>query len=97
MNTSSTEPSRMLAEWLAYIERQHPKSIALGLERVREVAARMQLARPARQQARDQAPETRHGHLAAQPAGLFLSVAHLERAEAARLLQVSAAGRPFVG
>jgi len=23
-----------LGEWLAYIERQHPKTIALGLERV---------------------------------------------------------------
>ena len=49
MNASPTAPSRTLAAWLAYIERQHPKSIALGLERVREVAARMQLARPARQ------------------------------------------------
>ena len=49
MNTgSSTVPSRTLAEWLAYIERQHPKAIALGLDRVREVAARMQLTRPAR-------------------------------------------------
>jgi dihydrofolate synthase/folylpolyglutamate synthase len=42
-----TAPSRTLAEWLAYIERQHPESIELGLERVRDVAARMQLARPA--------------------------------------------------
>ncbi|HZV23293.1 MAG TPA: bifunctional tetrahydrofolate synthase/dihydrofolate synthase, partial [Luteimonas sp.] len=50
MNTgSSIAPSRTLDEWLAYIERQHPKSIALGLERVREVAARLQLARPASQ------------------------------------------------
>ena len=47
MNGLSTMPSRTLAEWLAYIERQHPKSIALGLDRVREVAARMQLTRPA--------------------------------------------------
>jgi dihydrofolate synthase/folylpolyglutamate synthase len=39
---------RSLADWLAYIERQHPRSIALGLERVREVAARMGLGRPAR-------------------------------------------------
>ncbi|HSR64631.1 MAG TPA: bifunctional tetrahydrofolate synthase/dihydrofolate synthase, partial [Xanthomonadaceae bacterium] len=38
---------RSLAEWLDYIERQHPKSIALGLERVREVAARMGVQRPA--------------------------------------------------
>jgi dihydrofolate synthase / folylpolyglutamate synthase len=28
---------RSLAEWLAYIERQHPKAIALGLDRVAEV------------------------------------------------------------
>ena len=48
MNGSSTAPSRTLAEWLGYIERQHPKSIALGLDRVREVATRMQLTRPAR-------------------------------------------------
>ena len=41
-------PSKSLAEWLAYIERQHPKSIAMGLDRVREVARRMDLKRPAR-------------------------------------------------
>jgi dihydrofolate synthase/folylpolyglutamate synthase len=33
-----------LAEWLRYIERQHPKSIALGLERVAEVYSRMQVS-----------------------------------------------------
>ncbi len=38
---------RTLDEWLAYIERQHPQSIELGLERVREVAARMGLGKPA--------------------------------------------------
>src|SRR5690606_38029839 len=32
----------------AYIERQHPRAIAMGLDRVREVAARMGLSRPAR-------------------------------------------------
>jgi len=37
-----------LAEWLIYIERQHPSSIDMGLERVREVFVRMQLPRPAR-------------------------------------------------
>src|SRR5690606_19743005 len=37
-----------LSDWLAWIERQHPRSIAMGLDRVREVAARMGLARPAR-------------------------------------------------
>ena len=40
--------SRTLADWLEFIERQHPKSIALGLERVRDVATRMGLNRPAR-------------------------------------------------
>ena len=42
-------PSRTLEDWLAYIEQQHPKSIDLGLERVREVAARMALGAPASQ------------------------------------------------
>ncbi|GAB2609531.1 bifunctional tetrahydrofolate synthase/dihydrofolate synthase [Novilysobacter erysipheiresistens] len=37
-----------LTEWLAYIERQHPKSIDMGLERVRDVAGRLGLTRPAR-------------------------------------------------
>ena len=41
-------PTRTLAEWLDYIERQHPKPIAMGLERVREVAARMNLGKPAK-------------------------------------------------
>lgn len=35
-----------LEQWLAHIEQQHPQPIAMGLERVREVAARMGLARP---------------------------------------------------
>lgn len=39
---------RTLQQWLEYIEHQHPKSIELGLDRVREVASRMQLDRPAR-------------------------------------------------
>ena len=30
--------TRTLEDWLAYIERQHPQDIALGLDRVREVA-----------------------------------------------------------
>ncbi|MGO1720281.1 MAG: bifunctional tetrahydrofolate synthase/dihydrofolate synthase, partial [Luteimonas sp.] len=34
--------------WLAWIEGRHPKAIDMGLERVREVAARMELGRPAR-------------------------------------------------
>lgn len=33
-----------LAEWLAYIEQQHPQSIALGLDRVERVRAAMDLA-----------------------------------------------------
>jgi len=35
---------RTLTEWLAFIERQHPKSIALGLERVAGVWRRMNVA-----------------------------------------------------
>jgi dihydrofolate synthase/folylpolyglutamate synthase len=31
-------------QWLRYIEQQHPKTVALGLERVAEVLARMKLA-----------------------------------------------------
>lgn len=37
-----------LSDWLAYIERQHPQSIAMGLDRVREAATRMGLQKPAR-------------------------------------------------
>src|SRR5437773_8103333 len=33
-----------LAGWLAYLETLHPKSIAMGLERVRDVASRLSLA-----------------------------------------------------
>ena len=40
--------SRSLADWLDYIERQHPKSIDMGLNRVREVASRMGLGKPAK-------------------------------------------------
>lgn len=38
---------RTLSDWLEYIERQHPKSIELGLDRVRAVASRLDLGRPA--------------------------------------------------
>ena len=38
--------SRSLDDWLAFISAQHPATIALGLERVRDVARRMALARP---------------------------------------------------
>ena len=34
---------RSLDDWLAYISSQHPATIALGLDRVREVAARMKV------------------------------------------------------
>src|SRR5690606_29695332 len=40
---------RTLDDWLDYIERQHPKAIDMGLDRVREVAQRMGLGKPARQ------------------------------------------------
>lgn len=39
--------SRTLKEWLDYIELQHPSSIELGLERVREVAGRLPLGKSA--------------------------------------------------
>jgi dihydrofolate synthase / folylpolyglutamate synthase len=38
-----TTLGRSLPEWLGYIERQHPKSIALGLERVAEVFLRLKI------------------------------------------------------
>lgn len=38
--------TRTLDDWLAYISAQHPATIALGLDRVREVADRMNLAKP---------------------------------------------------
>jgi dihydrofolate synthase/folylpolyglutamate synthase len=37
---------RTLEEWLDYQLRTHPQQIAMGLERVREVAGRMRLGRP---------------------------------------------------
>jgi dihydrofolate synthase / folylpolyglutamate synthase len=37
---------RSLDDWLGYVTAQHPAAIALGLDRVREVAARMGLASP---------------------------------------------------
>ena len=42
---SQTLPTT-LAQWLVHIEQQHPASIAMGLERVREVARRLGLERP---------------------------------------------------
>ena len=43
--TAAPGPAR-LADWLDHISRQHPQSIALGLDRARAVASRMGLARP---------------------------------------------------
>jgi dihydrofolate synthase / folylpolyglutamate synthase len=39
-------PAHTLDEWLARVERLHPRDVALGLERVREVAGRMGLQVP---------------------------------------------------
>ncbi len=40
---------RSLKDWLEYLEQLHPVAIDMGLERSREVAARLGLTRPARQ------------------------------------------------
>ena len=40
MNTSAARPPDLPA-WLAYLETLHPKSIAMGLDRVRAVAERL--------------------------------------------------------
>src|SRR5262249_55765591 len=40
-NLRGASAMRTLAEWLGYIERQHPKSIALGLDRVSDVYSRL--------------------------------------------------------
>ena len=45
--TQRSVTARTLDQWLAYIERQHPATIALGLDRMRDVATRMDLGRPA--------------------------------------------------
>jgi len=50
-NASAPDNRRMtrtLADWLVRIEHQHPKAIDMGLERVRAVAQRLGLTRPAR-------------------------------------------------
>jgi dihydrofolate synthase / folylpolyglutamate synthase len=38
---------RTLSDWLEHIQRQHPKTIAMGLDRVRALAGRMALGKPA--------------------------------------------------
>lgn len=40
---------RSLAQWLGWLEQLHPSEIELGLQRIRDVAARLQLDRPATQ------------------------------------------------
>ena len=40
---SDVAPPRTLAQWLAFIETLHPKPIAMGLDRIASVAARMQV------------------------------------------------------
>lgn len=39
-------PPKSLADWLAFLEQLHPKSIDLGLDRCREVASRLDLLKP---------------------------------------------------
>ena len=41
-----TVPPKSLADWLAFLEQLHPKSIDLGLDRCREVASRLGLLKP---------------------------------------------------
>jgi dihydrofolate synthase/folylpolyglutamate synthase len=43
-DAAPAEPGASLASWLAYIETLHPRSIEMGLARVREVHARLGLA-----------------------------------------------------
>ncbi|HEY5783027.1 MAG TPA: bifunctional folylpolyglutamate synthase/dihydrofolate synthase, partial [Lysobacter sp.] len=40
--------TRTLSDWLTHIERIHPKSIDMGLDRIREVSQRLRLKRPAK-------------------------------------------------
>lgn len=44
MSASPPTAASTLGEWLAYLETLHPKTIEMGLERVRRVAARLDLA-----------------------------------------------------
>lgn len=48
MTLPPPEATASLAQWLDYIEHQHPSTIALGLDRVRTVADRLLLGRIAR-------------------------------------------------
>ncbi|MFB1010087.1 MAG: bifunctional tetrahydrofolate synthase/dihydrofolate synthase, partial [Thiopseudomonas sp.] len=40
---------RTLDQWLSWLEQLHPSEIELGLQRIRDVAERLQLPKPARQ------------------------------------------------
>ncbi len=42
-NTANSAKLETLSDWLAFCERLHPKNIDMGLDRVRQVARRMQL------------------------------------------------------
>ena len=46
-SSSQTDPVRNLDQWLEYITATHPSEIEMGLGRVRSVAVRMQLLKPA--------------------------------------------------
>jgi len=48
MRADNRRMPKTLADWLDQIQRQHPTAIDMGLARVREVAARMGLKRPAK-------------------------------------------------
>ncbi|MGB0836287.1 MAG: bifunctional tetrahydrofolate synthase/dihydrofolate synthase, partial [Psychrobium sp.] len=43
MNQSFNTNSQSLNDWLSYLESIHPQEIEMGLDRVREVANRMNL------------------------------------------------------
>ena len=45
---NAPEKQDQLQGWLDYIEQQHPKSIEMGLDRVREVSVRIKLEKPAK-------------------------------------------------
>lgn len=46
-NKSIPQAASPLASWLSYLENLHSKSIDLGLERVSQVAARLDILKPA--------------------------------------------------
>lgn len=46
-NKSIPQAASPLASWLSYLENLHSKSIDLGLERISQVAARLDILKPA--------------------------------------------------